>query len=256
MLAFAPIVDGSGDETIVFIQGWPDDASLWDPAVAALRDRYRCVRLTLPNYGGDRTSRWGYSTEEIVEALVSFVREADGGKPVTLVLHDWGSYWGHVVHHRLPEMVTRVAGIDVAPHYEPSLRAGIGIMMYQSWLFWAFAVGGPIGNWMTRRFARVAQWPFDANRLHAWMNYPYRNIWPDLITGRAQRLTRGYWPKCPILFAYGEGKPFHFHSAKWVDHVRSVGGEVTGLPCGHWVPCEPAFVDVLTRWLSATSGRG
>ena len=110
-----PIIDGNdAGETLVFIQGWPDDASLWDSAVAAVRGSYRCVRLTLPNFGGDRTARWGYSTEEIIGALVDFVRQAGRGRRVTLVLHDWGSYWGHAVHHRAPELVARVATVDVA----------------------------------------------------------------------------------------------------------------------------------------------
>jgi hypothetical protein len=52
---------------------------------------------------------------------------------------------------------------------------------------------------------------------------------------------------------YGENKPFPFHSNAWVDHVRSVqGGEVLGLPCGHWVQKDPSFISNLTRWLEAT----
>jgi cis-3-alkyl-4-acyloxetan-2-one decarboxylase len=248
-----PLIEGNeAAETIVFIQGWPDDASLWDPVVAALRESYRCVRVTLPNFGGDRTARWGYRTEEIVDALVQLVAEAGGGRPVSLVLHDWGCYWGHAVHHRRPDLVGRVASVDVAPHYRPSARAAAGILAYQGWLFAAFIAGGAVGNWMTRRFARLARAPAAATRLHAWMNYPYRNIWADLATGRARRMTEGYWPTCPLLFVYGEQKPFDFHSAAWVDHVRKTGGKVIGLPCGHWVPCHPSFIDVLRQWLDAS----
>jgi pimeloyl-ACP methyl ester carboxylesterase len=245
-----PVVDGNqAGETIVFIQGWPDDMSLWDSSVAALRDTYRCVRVNLPNYGGDRTARWGYTTAEIVDALEQLVREAGGGKPVTLVLHDWGCYWGHAVHRRCPDLVGRVASVDVAPHFKPSARAVLGIIAYQWWLFSAFLVGGPVGDAMTRRFAGLAHVPVDLAGLSSWMNYPYRNVWADLLSGRAGELTKGYWPTCPLLFVYGEKKPFPFHSAAWVDHVRKVGGEVVGLPCGHWVPRQPAFVDTLRRWL-------
>ncbi len=251
-LALAPTIEGNdAGETIVFIQGWPDDATLWDGAVAALRDRYRCVRLTLPNFGGDRTVRWGYSTLEIVEALASLIREAGRGKPVTLVLHDWGCYWGHAVHNRHPELVSRVAGLDVAPHYKPSSVGILGIMAYQWWLLAAFVVGGPIGDWMTRRFAAVAHAPAKPARLNAWMNYPYRNVWADIFTGQDRKLTQGYWPTCPLLFVFGENKPFPFHSAAWVDHVRKVGGQVASLPCGHWVPTEAAFVGILDRWLES-----
>jgi pimeloyl-ACP methyl ester carboxylesterase len=249
-LRLKPLVDGNeAGETLVFIQGWPDDASLWDGAVAALRDAYRCVRTTLPNFGGDRTARWGYDTNEIIEALSDLVRDAGRGKPVTLVLHDWGCYWGHAVHHRHPELVARVAGADISPHFRPSAKGVAGIVAYQGWLAAAFALGDPIGTRMTRAFAKLANVPVEASRLDAWMNYPYRNVWADLFTGRVPKLTKGYWPRCPLLFVYGENKPFMFHSAAWVDHVRKVGGEVVGLPCDHWVPREPAFVDLLQRWL-------
>jgi hypothetical protein len=85
------------------------------------------------------------------------------------------------------------------------------------------------------------------------MNYPYRNIWADIFAGRDRQLLGHYWPSCPLLFVYGEKKPFPFHSEAWVNHVRKVGGEVVGLPCGHWVPREPAFVAILARWLEGSA---
>ena len=123
-LRLAALVDGNpAGETIVFVQGWPDDASLWDGAVAALRDTYRCVRTTLPNYGGDRTVRWGFSTAEILQALESFIEDAHGGKPVTLVLHDWGCYWGHAVHRRRPDLVVRIASAPTSLRISSPRRA-------------------------------------------------------------------------------------------------------------------------------------
>ncbi len=253
MLTLTPIIEGNDSgQTIVFIQGWPDDASLWDSAVLALRDQYRCVRVTMPNYAGDRTTRWGFTTLEIIDALERVLEDASRGKPVTLVLHDWGCYWGHALHHRRPELVSRVAGLDVAPHFQPSAVGALGILAYQGWLADAFFLGGRVGDWMTRSFAKRAGAPMPRAQINAWMNYPYRNIWADLASGRAQMLTKGYWPTCPILFVYGEKKPFPFHSDAWVDHVRKVGGTVVALPCGHWVPRDPGFVDVLARWLRST----
>jgi len=249
-----PIIDGSeAGETIVFIQGWPDDASLWDEAVAALAPTYRCVRVTLPNFDGRKSVRWGYTTDEMVDALVDFVRDAARSGRVTLVLHDWGAYWGHPVHHRVPELVSRVVSVDVAAHFKPTVGGALGIMAYQSWLFGAFLVGGPVGDWMTRSFATLGHVPDARKRsLTAWMNYPYRNSWADLFSGRAERLTKGYWPTCPLLFIYGEEKPFHFHSKQWVAHVKKTGGEVVGLPSDHWVMNDPSFVSVLVRWLEKT----
>jgi pimeloyl-ACP methyl ester carboxylesterase len=253
-LKLSPIVDGdAGLPTIVFVQGWPDDASLWDEAVTALRGKYRCVRMNLPNYGGNITARWGYRTEEIVDAVADVLRTFGAERPVTLVLHDWGCYWGHAAHQRAPEAVSRVAGFDVAPHYAPGVGAILGIMAYQWWLYGAFVIGGPVGNWMTRRMAKAAGAPADASRIDSRMNYPYRNVWADLASGRAEKMTENYWPKCPLLFVYGEKKPFPFHSKAWTEHVKSVGGEVVGLPCGHWVQRHPSFLGVFTRWLETSA---
>jgi len=253
-LRLTPVVDGNASgETLVFLQGWPDDASLWDAAVARLGDRYRCVRVTLPNFDGERASRWGYRTEEIVDAVVELLRVQAAHGPLTLVMHDWGCYWGHAAHHRVPELVSRIVSVDVAPHLKPTAGAAAYIVGYQGWLLGAFVLGGRTGDWMTRGFARLAGAPRESGRLSAWMNYPYRNIWADLASGRSRALTRGYWPRCPMLFVYGAEKPFAFHGDAWLDHVREVGGEVLALPCGHWVPAEPAFVDALARWLSTSS---
>ena len=118
-----PIIDGDeSGETLMFIQGWPDDASLWDPQVAALAERYRCVRITLPNFGGARDTRWGHSTDEIIHALARCIREVSPDAPVTLIIHDWGAMWGHLLHQRHPELVQRVAGLDIAPHVRPGVR--------------------------------------------------------------------------------------------------------------------------------------
>jgi pimeloyl-ACP methyl ester carboxylesterase len=253
-LRLEPIASGNdAGQTIVFIQGWPDSASLWDEAVAALGSTYRCVRVTMPNFDGQRSVRWGYTTDEIVDALTELVREAAKNGPVTLVLHDWGAYWGYPVHHRVPELVSRVVGVDIGAHFKPGLGGALGITAYQSWLFGAFLLGGSVGDWMTRSFAKVGHVPDAHTRaLTAWMNYPYRNSWADLFTGRMEKLTKGYWPTCPLLFVYGEKKPFPFHGENWVEHVKKVGGKVVGLPSDHWVMRDPSFVSVLVRWLEAT----
>jgi pimeloyl-ACP methyl ester carboxylesterase len=43
--------------SLVFIHGWPDDTGLWHQQVTALGHRYRCVLITLPNFGEQRDSR-------------------------------------------------------------------------------------------------------------------------------------------------------------------------------------------------------
>lgn len=251
-----PIVSGNpSGQTILFVQGWPDDASLWDDAVASLEPKYRCVRVNMPNYPGAVSARWGFRTEEIVEALVDLIRRVASNGPITLVLHDWGCYWGHAAHNRCPELVARVASIDIAPHFNPGLAAAVGMVSYQSYLLAAFAIGGRVGDVMTRRLAKLLGAPGDASRIHAGMNYPYRNVFEDLASGRARALTKDYWPTCPLLFVYGSRKPLHFHTDRWFEHLRKVGGEIVALNSNHWVPKHRDFPATLKGWLERTDAR-
>jgi pimeloyl-ACP methyl ester carboxylesterase len=253
-LRLEPTIQGpQHGETIVFIQGWPDDATLWDAHVASLSDRYRCVRTTMPNFDGRRTARWGHDTDEIVDALATMIREASPGAPVTMVLHDWGCFWGYLLHHRHPELAARVAGLDIAPHVEPSPAAMLGIVAYQWWLVAAFLVDGRLGDWMTRSLATAMQAPMRREQINSWMNYPYRNVWRAILTGRAKNETANYWPQVPLLFVYGKKKPFPFHSKKWIEHVEGSGGTVVGLDCGHWVPADPRFASILQEWLDSSA---
>jgi pimeloyl-ACP methyl ester carboxylesterase len=208
----------------------------------------------MPNYDGTISARWGYHTEEMITAIADLVERVATHGPITLVLHDWGSYWGHPAHHRVPQHVKRVAAIDVAPHFQPTTAAQIaGILSYQTYLLTAFAIGGGIGDRMTRGAAKRFGAPLESHKINAAMNYPYRNVFEDLISGRGRAMTKGYWPTCPLLFVYGEKKPFHFHSQRWLDHVRRVeGGEVVSVPSNHWVPKHREFGPILTRWLERT----
>lgn len=253
-LQLTPIIDGpDGAETLVFIQGWPDDASVWDAQVAALSARYRCVRTTMPNFDGRRTARRGYDNDAIVAALADLVRTVSPQAPVTLILHDWGCYWGQLLHQRHPELAARVAYLDIAPHVEPGVGAMLGIIAYQWWLIGAFIVDGALGDWMTRALAGAMRAPAPRARVTSWMNYPYRNIWREILSGRARRQATGYWPTVPLLFVYGRRKPFPFHSQQWLDHVERTGGTVAALDCGHWVQLDPAFGAILSRWLERGS---
>lgn len=253
MQTLKPIIEGNdAGHTLLFVQGWPDDSSLWDAQVARLSARYRCVRVDMPGYGDAERPRWGATSDEIIEALARCVREVGRGVPVTLILHDWGCVWGHAMHKRHPELVARVVGLDVAPHFAPDARAMAGIVAYQSWLAAAFFVGGSIGDRMTRSMARRAGAPMAPERIHASLNYPYRNIWLDLLSGRSRRNDAGYWPELPLLFVYGKDKPFPFHSKAWIEHVERSGGQVVALDGGHWVPKHPAFTEILAGFLERT----
>lgn len=252
-----PQIDGPArGELLVFIQGWPDDHTVWNELVLALRDRYQCVRVDLPNYGSADHRRWGYSHEQIVEGLARCIRSVSGGKPVTLIGHDWGAYWTYALHHRCPELVSRIVGLDVAPDMKPNLRETLFIIAYQWWLIAAFVLGGRVGARMTRRMAAIAGSPRQGEVLDSSVNYPYLYYWRDLITGRAGRRFAGYSPKVPVLYVYAEAKPARFHSDDWLKLISTrPDNQVVALDGpDHWLTRHPRFNGIVREWLDATRG--
>ena len=69
------VLEGRGERAVVMIHGWPDTHRLWDRQVAALQDRYRCVRFTLPGFDAAGTGR-AYSVDDVVATIHRIVEQA------------------------------------------------------------------------------------------------------------------------------------------------------------------------------------
>jgi len=82
------------------------------------------------------------------------------------------------------------------------------------------------------------------------MNYPYAMIWFGVMGGF--RGAAPVTPACPILFIYGQRKPFMFHSADWLTSLGTRPGcAVQPFSTDHWVMAqEPnAFNRCAIEWL-------
>jgi len=250
-----PHIEGpAAAETLFFVQGWPDDHTLWNDQVSALRDRYRCVRVDLPNYPGGERRRWGFDHEAIAEGLAECIRSVSKQRPVTLIAHDWGAYWAYLVHHRHPALVSRLVGLDVGPTQQPKPHEIAVIAAYQWWLTTAFVSGGSLGDWMTRSVAALAGAPRPAAAINASLNYPYLYTWRDVISGRRRKLLRGYRPTVPVLYVYGARKPASFHTESWLRYLNArPDSRVIRLDSGHWVMKHPEFTSRLSEWLSTST---
>ena len=229
-----------GAPILVFLHGWPDEASLWRHQVEALRGRFRCVLPTLPNFGDAPYESGGCDFPEIVDRLHRTI-ESLGDEPVGLVTHDWGAYVGYMYEMKHPERVQTMAAMDVGGHFEPqSLKAAAMFVSYQ----WALAVfwliGGllpPIGTWLTRGLARLLKVPErQSSAVRSSWNYPYFYFWRATLVPwmRARRLGP-YSPKCRVLFVYGAKKPLMFHTERWIEIVERGGGKCVGIEgASHW----------------------
>ena len=249
------VLEGAGEKAIVMVQGWPDTHRLWDRQVEALKAHYRCARFTLPGFDAQGPHR-AYSIDEIVETIRAVVDHVSPRGKVTLLLHDWGCFYGYQFAARHPDRVERVIGVDIgdagsrANRAELGLRGMLLIVAYQLWLALAWRIGGRAGDAMSRWLAGLMRVPTDPASIHARMAYPYAVVWFG-VAGGAKGL-RAFDPACPMLFVYGEKKPVMFHSKAWAERIAARPGcAVLAFPTGHWVMVQrpSEFNEAVLRWL-------
>jgi pimeloyl-ACP methyl ester carboxylesterase len=85
------------------------------------------------------------------------------------------------------------------------------------------------------------------------MGYGYAMRWLGVAGGF--RGLRAFDPQVPMLFTYGERKPFMFHSRPWARRLAECpGNRVLGFPTGHWIMVQRPreFNDALLAWLAET----
>lgn len=252
------VVDGEGPRTLVFVHGWPDTLALWDPQVAALRSRFACARFTLPGFAPGDSSR-ARALDEVVATIAAVVDAVSPSRPVVLVLHDWGCFFGYRYAERHPDRVERLVGLDVgdagsrANRREMGIAGQIGCAAYQLTLAAAWRVGPGLGDAWARGLARLFHAP-DPDGARAAMGWPYAAQWFGAGGGFGR--PRAFVPRCPMLYVHGLRKPFAFQSEDWLRHVAAVpGSRIVALPAGHWVMRHPAgaFTALLAEWLDASA---
>jgi pimeloyl-ACP methyl ester carboxylesterase len=248
-------IDGGGESTVLMLHGWPDDHRLWDTAVVALQDRWRCVRFTLPGFDRSQPVQ-GHTLDEVTSVIRTVVDQVSPDQPVTLLLHDWGCVYGYHFAQRYPERVKQIVGVDVgdvgsrAHVASLSLAGKLATLAYQLWLAAAWRIGGAMGDRMTRFMARQLRAPAAPEHIGVHMNYPYDIAWTGSY-GSFKAL-RPFNPTCPMLYVYGTRKPVMFHSPAWVAALKQRPGcAVEAFETGHWVmAAQPeGFNQVVRDWL-------
>jgi cis-3-alkyl-4-acyloxetan-2-one decarboxylase len=241
------ITEGAGRKAIVMIHGWPDTHRLWDAQVEALKAHYRCVRFTLPGF--DAGPKRAYPFDELMETLRRVVQ----GERVILLLHDWGCFFGYQFAMRYPELVERIVGVDIGDAGSRAHLADIGVrgklmlLAYQSWLALAWVLRSDA---MARGMARTIGCRNDPRTIHAQMGYVYAMRWFGVAGGF--RGIKAFKPHCPMLYLYGERKPFMFHSRAWAEQLGAQpGSRVVSFATGHWIMVQRPreFNDALLAWL-------
>ena len=244
---------------VIFVHGWPDDATLWRLQVAALKQKFRCVSVTLPNFGATADLSGGCDFAALVDKLARTIERAQAdAAPVALVTHDWGAYIGYMYEKKYPERVRKMVALDIGGHVKPaSARDALMMAGYQWILIGCWVVGGivpPLGNWLTRKFAALLRVPrLQAGRVRSRCNYPYFYLWRGIVLPSARRKLLGYYkPACPVLFIYGGNKPLMFHSDRWLEILEKTSGRSECIAGGaHWfMETHPEEINgLIDEWL-------
>ena len=106
---------GSGDNTIVMLQGWGTDFSVYDSVADALNETYRFIQFDLPGFGGSDEPHEPWNVDRYADFFCDFLK-ALGVKKASLIGH---SYGGRIiiklaVRKELPFEIERIVLIDSA----------------------------------------------------------------------------------------------------------------------------------------------
>lgn len=254
-------IEGTGP-TVVMLHGWPDTPALWDETVAGLRDGYRCVRFALPGFDLGQPPR-PVSVDDMCALVGAVVDAVSPTEPVTLLLHDWGCFFGYEYAARHTHRVARVVGVDIGDTNSGAYLKSLSfkekclIAGYQLWLAVAWKLGGVLpglADRMTRYMAYTIGCRTPPEHIGWQMNYPYAMQWFGSFGGLrgVARVTQVLGPKLPTLFFFGKRKPFMFHSPRWLAALGTTPGcRVQGFDAGHWLMRQkPAlFTTSVRSWL-------
>ena len=247
---------GAQGPVVLMVHGWPDTLALWDGTVAALQERFRCARLTLPGF---EDGPQAVSLDAMCSLLLAVAEQLSPDQPIVLLLHDWGCVFGYEFATRHPQRVSRVIALDVGDHNAAALRRewrvrdALAVFVYQVWLALAWKIGGTLGTRMTRAMARWLGCPAAPAGITHRMNYPYAMQWLGVAGGLARAAPVQL--SMPMMFVYGKRKPFMFHSRRWLAHLEAQPtNAVLGLPCGHWVMLDqPTQLHAaMLQWLASS----
>jgi cis-3-alkyl-4-acyloxetan-2-one decarboxylase len=244
-------IEGSGNQTIVMIHGWPDTHEIWKKQIEFFKNQYRCVSFTLPGFAkGDNRK---YTFEDIISTIDQILQAVSPNQKVILMVHDWGCVFGYEYAMRFSEKIEKAIGIDIGDAgskefiRELSLAAKLMVFAYQMLLALSYVLKL---NRLHRFMAQALQARSNISKVHAGMGLPYAMKWLGVNGGMKKQLPM--LPSFPFFFAYATQKPFMFHTKKWTDKIlANPANKVQPFNCGHWVMIDKAdeFNMAVKNWI-------
>ena len=207
---------------LVFIAGFPDDeVSSSAPIITILSKKQNCrlICLCMPDLNSTLIDPkpWGYELKEVLHMIHSTiaVHVPDEKTKVSLIIHDWGAFFGYAFQNHYPERVERIVALDIGligglssmnPSHIPL------VLLYQWWFAIAYfisqAFSKTLGEFLFKSFNLLPKFlqpcPFDVpprprSEIKVHMCYPYYHFWKSYLFDRSKLLV-GKFPSCPLLF--------------------------------------------------------
>lgn len=120
-IRFHVLEEGAGDKLALCLHGFPELSLSWRRQLPLLaRLGYRAWAPDLRGYGKSERPRRtrDYAIEILIDDVVGLIEA--GGRPATLIGHDWGGFIAWFVAMRRPELLERLVVMNI-PH--PALLA-------------------------------------------------------------------------------------------------------------------------------------
>lgn len=253
-------ISGEG-EPLLLLHGYPQTHAAWYRVAPALADRFTVVCSDLRGYGGSDRPRSdpehrAYSKRVVAAEQVALMRSL-GFTRFAVVGHDRGARVAHRMALDHPEVVTRLAVLDVVPtlHAWEHMDRRVAMADFH-WLFLAqpddlpeTLIGSTPGKYLEWILAHWNGTPgaitphmlseyrsaFDAGMIHASCEDYRASASIDLEDDRADLQHKLECPVLALWSASGTGAMFDVLGA-WRDRATDVRGRA--LDCGHFLPEE------------------
>jgi pimeloyl-ACP methyl ester carboxylesterase len=250
---------GESGSPVVFCHGLFGQGKNWTGIAKALADEHRVVLVDMPDHGeSPRSERFDYlrSADQVAELLTELLTE-----PATVVGHSMGGKVAMLLALRHPELVERLAVVDVSPvayphseeftGYIAAMRA-IDLDTLQDRRQADAALQDAVPSQMVRGF--LLQSLRREGETWRWLlNLDLLGRDLDAITGWPGDAVAGLAPyEGPVLWVGGADSGYvGERNVEAMDALFPHNRRVTVKNAGHWVHSEQpqVFVEVLRRFL-------
>ena len=231
-------IEGTGQQTIVMLHGWPDTQESWRKQIDAFKSDYVCVSFTMPGFASNDHS--DYSVDAVVERLKDIVDAVSPNDKVILLTHDWGCVFGYEYAMRYSDRVEQMIGMDVGDAFSKAMKSSLSltqklmVFAYQFTLAISFVLGKTLGTPLAKGVAAGLQAKSNRANIHAGMSMPYAMRWFGANGGMNNMLPME--PAFPFFYVYATKKPMMFHSPQWLERIlERPENKVQAFECGHWI---------------------